>query len=72
MQHGMKPYADNFIPVIPVAPESMTHTVEHPFCAYPTCPCHEDKELISQIEQAYQAGEVTREEATNIVAGKTL
>ncbi|GHO67581.1 hypothetical protein KSC_064730 [Ktedonobacter sp. SOSP1-52] len=66
---AIPPYGDNFIPAIPVAPESMTHIVERP---HPTCPCHEDKELISQIEKAYLAGEVTPQEATNIIAGKTF
>lgn len=126
----MKTYGDNFIPVIPVTPESITHTVERPictdksclchhnlpgfadceplseeergyvlleglgrvlvtsrkqdyhssnthsvelpFCKDPTCWCHEDPDLIAVINAAYLAGEVTHEEATNIIAGKTF
>lgn len=132
---GMKRYGDNFIPVIPVASESMTHSVERPVCTDMTCPCqktnlplfahcealseeerayvffeglervlevssnrpkqgyyysdkthsvalpfcndpkcwrHEDPDLIAVINAAYLAGEVTSQEATNIIAGKTF
>lgn len=69
---ALQPYGDNFIPVIPVAPESMTHSVTLPFCQDPTCWCHEDPDLIAVIHAAYLAGEVTPQEATNIIAGKTF
>ena len=48
------------------------HTAEHPFCADPTCPCHEDQEAIAKVNEAYQAGEVTAEEASSIVQGRTF
>ncbi len=41
MSQSMRPYADNFIPVIPVDYEY--HTDEHPFCFDEDCPCHTDK-----------------------------
>ncbi|BCL83512.1 hypothetical protein ccbrp13_59770 [Ktedonobacteria bacterium brp13] len=66
----MQPYGDNFIPVIPV--DWKEHTAEHPFCCDPTCSCHEDESNIDRVYQEYQDGEVTEQEATYIVQGKTV
>ncbi len=41
-------------------------------CLYkvdPTCPCHEDQELIAEIAAKVEAGELTASEATAIVNG---
>ena len=71
MSETIRPYANNFVPVIPV--DYREHTDEHPFCvANPTCPCHEDPELIAPIAQAVQDGLMTPEEATDYILGKTL
>lgn len=64
----MHPYGDNFIPVIPV--ETILHSPQDPFCPFPTCPCHEDEELIGQVQQYVSDGLLTESEATNFVAGK--
>ncbi len=62
-------YGDNFVPVIA---SNGVHTPENPFCVDPTCPCHEDQEAIGVINDAYQAGLVSADDATRIVQGKTL
>lgn len=63
-------YADNFIPII--NSEYLEHTADHPFCWDRSCPCHEDQNAISEIDQAYQNGLITSEEATQIVQGRTI
>ena len=70
MSDAMQPYGDTFIPVIPV--DTKEHTDEHPFCMTdPTCPCHEDAELIAPIAQAVNDGLMTSQEATDYVMGRT-
>jgi hypothetical protein len=66
----MEPYADNFIPVIPVDYEE--HTTENPFCWNETCPCHEDQEAITQIAQHVNDGLMTPDEATDFVGGRGI
>jgi len=67
---NIRPYGDNFIPVIPTTKE---HTDEHPFCSTnPTCPCHEDAALIAPIVQAVTDGLMTSDEATDYVMGRSL
>ena len=58
------------VPVIPT--NSDLHTDEYPFCYNPSCPCHEDMTLIDPINQGYQDGELTGQEATDIVKGNKL
>lgn len=70
MSDTLHQYGDNFILVIPTTKD---HTDEHPFCvADPTCPCHEDPDLIAPIAQAVHAGLMTPNEATQYIMGKTL
>lgn len=66
----MQSYGDNFIPVIPT--DVIEHTPDHPFCWDETCYCHENEEAIAQVNQAYQDGLITAEDATHIVQGKTF
>lgn len=42
------------------------------FCVDPTCPCHEDPDLIGEVNQMYQEGLLTDQEAKDLVAGKTI
>ncbi len=71
MSDTMRHYGDNFIPVIPTSDKQ--HTDEHPFClTNPTCPCHEDANLIEPIAQAVHDGLMTSDEATDFVMGRTL
>lgn len=68
----MPGYGDNFIVVIPIEEGDMLHTAQHPFCYNETCFCHEDAEQIASVNEYYQQGLVTSEEATRIVGGKQL
>src|SRR5690349_7441988 len=58
---------DCFLPVIPV--DHAVHTPENPFCDDLTCPCHEDEEAIEMVNEAYQEGLITAQDATDIVKG---
>lgn len=66
----IQPFGDNFIPVIPT--DYPLHTDTYPFCVDPSCSCHDDPLLIAPIHQAYLNGELTAQEATNIVMGKHI
>lgn len=59
------------IPVIPME-DPLVHSETHPFCADPTCPCHDDHSNITRVYDQYQEGLITEREATNIVNGKTV
>ncbi len=47
---AIEPYADNFIPVVPVDSE-LEHTDFYPFCPDQKCPCHDDDEAIAAVYQ---------------------
>ncbi len=49
--------------------DDLVHTSESPFCADLSCGCHEDMVLIGEIEALVEAGTLTPEQATDIVAG---
>lgn len=66
----MQQYGDNFIPVIPT--DDIRHTTKRPFCFSDSCGCHEDPELIDPVNQAYQDGELTAEEATRYTQGRQV
>ena len=66
----LKPFADNFIPIIPG--DFAYHTVEHPFCPEPPCLCHEDPDAIAQVNDYVQEGLMTPDDATRFVQGKTF
>jgi hypothetical protein len=69
----MQSYADNFIPVIPIEEGYLLHTPDKPFCPVdPACPCHEDPELLAEVNQFVQAGLMTPQEATDFVTGQTI
>lgn len=68
----MTGYGDNFIVVIPVEEGDILHTAQHPFCYNEKCLCHEDAEQIASVNEYYQQGLVTSEEATRIVKGQSL
>lgn len=56
---------------IPMEDDSF-HTDTSPFCYDPTCFCHEDETLIAQVSEAVSEGLLTLQEASNVVAGKTI
>jgi len=66
MQH----FGDNFIPVVPTT--QPLHTEEHPFCGDPTCPCTEDTDALTELDQAIRDGLITPDDATRILAGMTV
>ena len=69
----MQGYGDNFILVMPENESEMLHTQGNPFCPIdPTCPCHEDPELIAEVAQFVANGELTAQEATDFVVGRML
>jgi hypothetical protein len=63
---------DQHVKLIVQLLDEQYHTTDHPFCYDPSCPCHEDSLLIAPIAQAVQEGLLTPDEASAIVAGKTL
>ena len=48
------------------------HTDDKPFCPDPACPCHEDREAINAVNEAVEAGILTTDEATRLIAGKQV
>jgi len=48
----------------------LVHSPDHPFCGDPTCPCSEDATLIGELSNRVTSGELTPDEATDIVRGK--
>jgi hypothetical protein len=42
------------------------------FCPLFPCPCHEDQDLIGGVNDQYQDGLVTGQEATNITEGRNI
>ncbi|MDQ2905837.1 MAG: hypothetical protein M3Y81_20130 [Chloroflexota bacterium] len=68
------PEPDEEYTVIPVIPleDPLVHTPTHPFCDDPRCPCHEEQAFILPVYDQYQEGLLTKQEATNIVNGKTV
>jgi hypothetical protein len=56
--------------VSPVDP--IIHTPENPFCDDMTCPCHDDTDAINDLNDAYQGGLVSREDADRIYRGRTI
>ncbi len=63
---------DSSIPVIPVSGGSLIHTPGNPFCYDETCGCHENPVLIAAVANAINQGLLTPDEATRLVAGKTI
>jgi hypothetical protein len=62
-------YGDNFVPVIPSL-DPQRHTPVYPFCfGDRSCPCHEDTEEVNKVNEHYNNGLMTSEEATKFVKG---
>ncbi len=60
------------IPIVIPMEDPIIHTADQPFCSDPTCPCKEDPELIAEVAAQVEQGLLTHEEATQVIAGKTL
>jgi hypothetical protein len=63
--------SNNPTPIVIPMEDDLEHTADNfYFCRNnPTCPCKDDQELISDLAALVEAGEVSPEEATSIVAG---
>jgi hypothetical protein len=59
-------------PIVILMEDDFLHTQGHPFCSDPTCPCHEDAELLSGVAQAVEQGLLTPAEVTRFVEGKAV
>ena len=59
---------------IPILMEDpIIHTAEHPFCSIdPSCPCHDDPELIAEVHLKVEQGLLTPDEAARFVQGKQV
>lgn len=62
---------DSFIPE-GASEAYFPHTESNPFCSDPTCGCHEDAELIAEVNDDYQEGLLSSDDATRIVNGQTI
>ncbi len=59
-------------PIVIPMEDDILHTQSHPFCSDPSCPCHDDQELLSDVAHAVEQGLLTPAEATRFVEGKAL
>ncbi len=66
----MHHYGDNFVLVVPTT--QPLHTEEHPFCGDPTCPCVEDQDGLTELDQAIKDGLITADDAARILKGETV
>lgn len=66
----LRPFADNFIPIIFV--DRKQHTDEQPFCWDEDCFCHTDAAAIARIKELYESGLLTAQEAEWTIKGKIV
>jgi hypothetical protein len=58
---------------IPIPVEGdILHMQESPFCDHPTCPCHDDSELLSEVALAIGQELLTLHEAIRVIMGTTV
>lgn len=58
---------------IPIPMEDdLVHTDHDPFCSDPTCPCHEDPDLLVAVSEQVEGGLLTPDEATRFVQGRQV
>ena len=61
-------------PLPVIMEDDPTHLPPYYFCATdgPTCPCRDDQVLITTVNQEYQEGFLTSDEASRIVQGRQI
>jgi hypothetical protein len=59
-------------PITILVEDDILHTQESPFCDHPTCPCHDEGELLSEVALAMDQGLLTLDEATRVIMGITV
>ncbi len=64
-------YEYTVMPNVPPT-QAIEHTPDRPFCNDPSCPCHEDPEAIGMVNQYYQDGLITADDATRTIKGKQI
>lgn len=64
----LRPYGDNFIPVVPT--DHAIHTAKRPRCSSRDCPCYDG--LKQELQQYYLDGLVSAEDATRILEGRQI
>ncbi|HZS79173.1 MAG TPA: hypothetical protein VFA41_21355 [Ktedonobacteraceae bacterium] len=65
------PSHDDEYVVLPVE-DDLLHTSLSPFCPDPSCPCHDDADLIEEGAQQVEDGLLTPAEGSCLVAGQQL
>lgn len=60
------------LPIVILMEDDPLHTANNPFCYDGTCGCHEDSLLIARVAQFVDDGLLTRDEAADFVAGRSL
>ena len=62
--------------VLPVMPyenaEDMVHQPPYYVCAHPECKCHENQKTIDLLSEQVYTGELTPDEAMNILTGRSI
>lgn len=64
----IQPFGDNFIIVI-TTEDPPVHTKDMPFCCDRECPCHNDVDLISEVEKLVDDGLITPLQPELFIAG---
>jgi hypothetical protein len=59
-------------PIVIPMEDPILHTKSYPFCSDPTCPYHEDSELLSEVAHAVEQRFLTPDEAMRVVTGKIV
>ncbi len=52
--------------------QDFVHTDHYPFCSDPSCPCHEDPDLLTVVAEHVEDGLMTPAEATRFTQGRQL
>jgi hypothetical protein len=59
-----------YIPLVILMEDPIIHTNDHPFCGSdPSCPCHRDSTLLAEVTVLVAQGQLTQEEATQVITG---
>jgi hypothetical protein len=60
-------------PIVILMEGPIIHTAGRPFCSIdPSCPCHDEPELIAEITQKIEQGLLTTDEATRLIMGQQV
>jgi alcohol dehydrogenase YqhD (iron-dependent ADH family) len=54
----------------PIVPVFLIHTLEQPFCAQPSCACHQNQVAVTALLTAIDQGALALQEIVNVTEGK--